>query len=246
MASIAIPATALNGTAPLPGRTREPLPDRSASAWRNALLGALPMPEIRLLLPFLVETEIRAGETLIEQDRAVESCHFIESGLVALIAFTGDRKPVQVGMLGADGLVGAPAALASEQSPVRAVTQTRCTTSVIPADRLRQLAAECPTLRTLVLGQLRNQFRQSTRSAACIARHSLEQRVARWILDVSDRLGRDSVELTHDFLASLLGVRRASVTCALHVLEGERAIIARRGQLTIRDRTRLAALACAC
>ncbi|MGQ7790985.1 Crp/Fnr family transcriptional regulator [Faunimonas sp. B44] len=225
-----------------PAARRAPAP----SEGRSALLDALPASEAALLRGHLTPAAFPAGASVQEPGKPVESCHFVEEGLVAILALTGDGKPVQVGMVGRDGMVGASVALGAALAQSRAVAQTACAVQSLPAARLREVLPDAPVLRGLLLAHVRARLAQSMRFAACSARHGLEQRVARWILDASGRLEDPAIGLTHDFLASLLGVRRASVTCALHVLEGDRAIFARRGQILIRDRDRLRSLACSC
>src|SRR5215210_1414734 len=116
----------------------------------------------------------------------------------------------------------------------------------IPSSELRRAIDESALLRRLLLRFAHVFTSQSAQTAACNARHSIERRLARWLLLAHDRMADDRVPLTHEYLALMLGVRRAGVTVALHELEGEKLVRARRGQITVIDRAGLEARSCGC
>ena len=165
-----------------------------------------------------------AGQVLQRAGERTRHCHFIDSGLVSLIWPAGSGALIEVGMAGPQGLSGVSAILHPSTSPygVRALSDGKAWRAEV--EPLRARIATSEPLRDLLQQHACAVLEQSYELAACAAQHSLEQRLARWIFVASYHLGGETVQITHEALGELLNVRRASITIALHHLEGERAI----------------------
>ena len=212
---------------------------------RNLLLRALPRRDYERLSPSLERVALTPRRVLQHAQIAIHHFYFIEEGLVSALANTGERSAVEVWLIGREGLVGSPALLGAGGSPLRYFVQVGGSALRIGVDDLTQAMAEMPALRAVLHDYLHCALMQSTQSAACGLRHSLLQRLARWLLAAQDRTGRD-IPITQDLLARSLGVRRASVSEAFKPLE-RRGIFARqRGLIRILNRARLEEIACRC
>jgi CRP-like cAMP-binding protein len=216
-----------------------------ASAYRNRLLGALATDDLAALEPHLESVPLPLHTVLLQPNEPIEHVHFLESGLASDVAMTGD-KPVECGLIGHDGLVGCPILLGTDRGIHESLMQVGGEGFRIQSGVLQRLLDEHATLRHFLLKAMHVFAAQTAQTAACNARHSIEVRLARWLLMAHDRMTDDLVPLTHDYLAVMLGVRRAGVTVALHQLEGEGLVRAGRGQILIKDRRRLEVRACAC
>jgi CRP-like cAMP-binding protein len=179
---------------------------------------------------------------LIEPFQPISHVHFFEGGLSSEIAINADNTRIEVGCIGREGLSGLPVVLGTKSTPHRSFVQSGGKALRIRADDLQQAMDDLPLLRQLLLRYAQVFMIQITATALADGRYKIERRLARWLLMSQDRLG-DKLNLTHDFLALMLGVRRPSVTDALHALEGEQMIKAARGQITIRSREKLEELA---
>jgi CRP-like cAMP-binding protein len=181
---------------------------------------------------------------VIQTAAAPRDCHVIESGIVSLCF--GDADGIEVGMMGPGGIVGISALLAGDPIPIAAVATTRCRTVPIPLTELAsRIAGDVKGLR-LLHACVARQWAQSVILARCNAEHSVRERVARWIVMGAHHQCGPIGPISHERIASLLGVRRASVTVALHEIEGEGAVTSRRNVIEIKDPHTLEQLACDC
>lgn len=213
----------------------------------SSLLALLPPYEQRALWPHTVPVEF-AADDVVRPDAATNGeCYFIEHGLIAVILGAGtERRPVEVGLVGPAGLLelsalcgimpGGPAAVALTAGRALKIDGVALRRAMLHSARLQDLLFRYAYARTAELMQI----------CGCNACHTLDQRLARWMLVATSRLGDTGLDITHDRLAMLLGVRRAGVTLALHILEGNHAIRSRRGRIELRDTSRLAELSCGC
>jgi CRP-like cAMP-binding protein len=213
----------------------------------NWLLASLSEQDRAILAPHLEPVPLPLGSRLISPGEPIEYVYFLDSGLGSDIALSGeDDKPVECGMVGREGLIGMPVILRSDHGVHAAEMQIAGHGFRIPSQELSRAMDQSASLRNALL-RYGNYFMSHTaQTAACNARHSLSQRLARWLLMSHDRLDGDDVPLTHEYLSIMLGVRRAGVTQALHILEGERLIKAVRGQIKVVDRSGLEQASCAC
>lgn len=219
------------------------MPRRRQMPYNNRLLRALSDTDQALLRPYLTWSELRRGCVLVAPDEPIERAWFIEEGLSSIIAMTGARQGVEVGLAGRDGLIGVPLLLDADRTPHRIFMQVDGAAYGIASGDLQRMLDEHASLRKLLLRYVQAYATQTTYTALSNVIHTVEQRLARWLLMSHDRQDGDQIPLTHDFLALMLGVQRPSVTLALHSLEGLGLIKATRGLVTIRQRAELEACA---
>lgn len=149
----------------------------------------------------------------------IEHIYFIEDGLVSVFANAEERNGVEVWLIGREGVVGSPAVLGRKVTPLRYVVQIGGDAFRISVEDLTQLMADMPSLRAALLDYLHTALVQSSQSAACGLKHAFPQRLARWLLTAQDRCTRDDLPITHELLARILGVRRATVSEAVNAFE---------------------------
>lgn len=213
----------------------------------SCLLAALPGTDQRLLRPHLQSVEFLQDEVLGWGAPEQAFCYFIERGLIAVITRVGtEQRPIEVGMVGRAGMVGISTLFGMDVAPHTGIALTEGRALRIEADLLRSATATSERLRELLMRYAYARVAELMQISGCNACHTLEQRLSRWMLTASARLGASNIEVTHRRLSEFLGVRRAGVTLALHVLEGSGAIRSTRGRIDIRDRARLEALSCGC
>ncbi|MGE0004297.1 MAG: Crp/Fnr family transcriptional regulator [Parvibaculaceae bacterium] len=187
----------------------------------------------------------RAGEAILAPG-PVGTLHFIESGLASLLYGAGCKQSVEVGTIGRNGCLGVRALFGIGHVDHSAVCILPVRTRAIAIGDVERACRSCPELRRRLFAFFQLQIRQSMQVAACNAQHSVEERLARWILSTSDLLGETPLAVTHERVAQLLGVRRVTVTLALQNLEARHGIRSFRRRISIRDRARLEQLACGC
>lgn len=213
---------------------------------RNLLLRSLPRRDLERLGPSLHRVTLTPRRVLQHAGVPIEHLYFIEEGLVSVLASADERTAVEVWLIGREGAIGSPALLGVRASPLRYFVQIGGSALRISVEDLDRAMSEIPQLRAVLHSYLHLALVQTSQSAACSLRHSLLQRLARWLLTAQDRSASDELPITHDLLARNLGVRRASVSEAFKPLE-RRGIFAReRGLIKILDRTRLEQFACRC
>lgn len=213
--------------------------DRIPVTFANGIVAALPAADAARLSAELTPVLLEKGTVVAEPDQPVEVVDFLVSGLGSIVAISPDGDCAEIGLVGREGLTGMPALLGTTSSPHRVLMQVAGTAYRIPGARLRALMAEIAPLNAVLLRYVQAFNVQTAHTALSNALHSVEERLARWLLMGHDRMEGDEVPLTHDFLALMLAVRRPSVTTALHVLEGMSLIRATRGLVTVRDRAGL-------
>lgn len=212
----------------------------------NHLLRRLPAAEARLLSGLGKPVPLEAQQAWASRGRASTTLLFPESGCLALTVPMDAHAPLGLQLVGREGSLGGHRLLGQSASPVGAQVQAAGSGFCIAVPRLVPHWERLPTLRRLLLRDVQAQWAQAVEAAACQRFHSLEQRLARWLLMSFDRADGPAVRLTHDELAQRLGVRRSGVTVAAGRLQGAEAIHIHRGLLTLTDRSRLASAACNC
>jgi CRP-like cAMP-binding protein len=221
---------------------RRPKPPRNS----NRLLDALPRAERAAVLADCERVALVFADVLCEPGDRIRHAWFPLSGSIALIAQVDDHGMLEVGSVGNEGLFGIPLALGSLRQPLRAIVESPGPALRIDAARLREHLAALPGLQKAVQRQLATLVSQLALAAACNRFHVVEARLARWLLLSQDRAQSDEFDLTHEFVASMLGVRRVGVTQAAGALQRRRLIRYRRGHVTILDRSGLEAASCSC
>jgi CRP-like cAMP-binding protein len=213
---------------------------------RNHLLNALPPESFARLRPKLSMVETPLRRVLHQAEIPIETVYFPESGWVSMLAYMEDGDAAEVGLIGREGVVGLPVVLADEYDDLEAMVQSPGTAFSLSAAALRQAMGEDPALRDLLLRYALVHHGQVARTGACNGRHQTEQRMARWLLMAHDRTDGDEFPMTHEFLAMMLGVRRAGVTVAAGALQKAQLIRYERGRIEVTDRPGLESAACEC
>jgi len=221
-------------TGPKPARARTN--GRLDAFRRNGILASLPLKELQQVRPHLEEVELGFGQVLADRDKPISNAYFVTKGVISLIVNLADGSSVEVASVGSESLVGAGGLLRLPKEPHTTLVQAIGTAYKIEIPKLQKLFHACPQLREAILRNLYIQTSQMAQTAACNRVHEVEQRLARWLLMAQDRIASDELLLTHEFLALMLGVRRAGVTVALQHFETRGLITTARGSIVIKDR----------
>jgi len=215
------------------------------NADQNALLAALPSKEQKRILGYLKPAALSLGDILCEPGKTIERIYFPLTALISLLTVVDD-KPLEVGMIGREGVLGIPLAFGVKHSPVRALVQGAGLALTMPTPVFLREFKRSPPLQGKVLGFANELMLQIGLSAACNRFHPVTARLARWLLMTRDRVGSDEFRLTHKFLADMLGVRRAGVTIAASGLQRGGVIEYSWGRVRILNERKLEATACSC
>ena len=216
----------------------------SPSSGRNRLLAALSSADFALLQPDLDPVSLELRQVLETADEPITHNYFIESGLASVVAGNGNhRRRIEVGLIGFDGMTGLAVVLGNDRSPNENFMQVGGEGRRISSDRLRVAMQESRSLHGVLLNFAHAFMNQIASTALSNGTASVEERLARWLLMAHDRMDDDNIPLTHEFLALMLGVRRAGVTVALNALERKAVIRLSRGQIFVVDREGLKASA---
>ena len=212
----------------------------------NELLLGLPAKECERVFPRLVFVQLRRHDVLHEPGAAIKFAYFINSGLASVLSVMTDGKSVEVGLTAKEGFVGLPLIVGLATSPTRTVVQIQGDAFRVSAAALAQLLEQCPTLGKRMQRYVQILAMQATHVAACNRIHEVNERLARWLLSCQDRIDSNTVALTHEILAQMLGTRRSSVTVAAGQLQKAGLITHHSGVVHIESRARLLQVACEC
>jgi CRP-like cAMP-binding protein len=183
---------------------------------------------------------------LNEVNEPIQFLYFINSGLASVLNVLQDGKSVEVGLTGREGFVGVPVIAGFKSSPTRVIMQIEGTAYRVSAKDLQAAMKSSPVLEDQLVKYSQELALQAAQIAACNRVHEVDERLARWLLMSQDRIGGSLIPLTQEFLAHMLGTRRASVTVAAGILQKAGLISYVRGNLKIEDRERLESAACEC
>ena len=203
---------------------------------RNRLLGKLTPGDWALLAPHLEPVTMRERQVIEVPHKPITHVYFIEIGVVSVVAVDSDDHRIEVGVIGNEGMTGVSLVMGDDRAQHSAYMQIAGNGYRIPAAPFVEALKKSPSLTALMLKSAQAFMIQTAHTALANGRAKLEERLARWLLMAHDRMDTDAVPLTHEFLAVMLGVRRAGVTVALHSFEQRGYIGMRRGQLTLIDR----------
>ena len=212
----------------------------------NKLLATLPRSDSDRLLPHLSSVQLPQGLILCEAGDEVDQIYFPQNGMLSLLAVLRDGKAIEIATVGREGVVGAMAGLGLHKSLVRIVVQMPTSGSRIAATHFRNAAAGSEPVRNLCIRYNEVLLSQARVTAACNALHSVEARFCRWLLQCADRAAGDTITLTQEFLAEMLGVRRTSVTEVASRVQAAGVITYSRGVIRILDRAALQRMSCEC
>lgn len=218
----------------------------SSALQQNWLLGAISHEEWEKYFSDLDFVSLPLGKVIYETTAPIEYVYFIVGGIASILTQMTNGESVEAGMVGSEGVVGLPALLGRETCGQQVLVQA-------PLTALRMTSVDCKAafdqsdaFRNVMLRYIDTLLDIAGQTAACNRLHSLKERFARWLLMMHDRLRSDSMPLTHDFVSSMLGVRRSRVTEAAGELQRSGLIRYSRGQVTILNLAELTASACEC
>ncbi len=220
--------------------------DGHARAVKNKILRGLSAGEFSSVFPALEFVDLPTHTVLNEMSEPIAFAYFIESGLASVLNVMEDGKSVEVGLTGKEGFVGIPLLVGFSTSPSRVIMQIGGTGFKISAKDFAAVLPHCPQMEKSLLRFSQELNVQATQVAACNRLHEVDERLARWLLMSQDRIGGDVVPLTQEFLAHMLGTRRASVTLAAGILQKAGFIKYTRGEVMIENRKELEDASCEC
>ncbi|MBB3560198.1 CRP-like cAMP-binding protein [Rhizobium sp. BK512] len=209
------------------------------AAGDNILRGRMDEEATRHLTPYLEPLALPRGYALSTSGHQLKHCYFIEEGIASIVARSVAERSSEVGIVGREGIVPLAPILDSTHATFDIFVQVEGHGSRIAVEPLQEALRAVPSLRRLLNRYVQTFIVQAAFTSLANANHSIEARLARWILMCHDRIDGDHIGLTHEFLALMLSVRRASITTALHDLEGRQLIWSERSLVTVRDRTGL-------
>jgi CRP-like cAMP-binding protein len=215
-------------------------------ALSNHFLQSLSRGDLELLRPHLRDVKLIHSAVLFEAGGEIDRLYFPHSGVISLVVPLAGGDVIEAGMIGRDGVAGTPAALDGAVSLNRAIVQIAGAGSSIDIQQMRAAVAASKSLRVKLYQHDQMLLAQAQQSAACNAKHQIEERLCRWLLRTRDLVESDNIELTQEFLAQMLGVRRTSVTLAASHLQAVNLIKYRRGHIQILDLDGLEDTSCEC
>jgi CRP-like cAMP-binding protein len=212
----------------------------------NKLLATLPRSDFQLLLPHLTSVWLTQGEVLYDAGAEVDQVYFPLAGMVSMVVVMSDGRAIETATVGREGVVGAMSGLGIHITRVRAIAQLPTLASRIAAPAFRKAVAKSKPIANLCVHYNEVLLTQARNTAACNGLHQIEARLCRWLLQTRDRAESDTFNLTQEFLAEMLGVRRTSVTEVASRIQTSGAISYSRGAIRIVDLDALKALSCEC
>jgi CRP-like cAMP-binding protein len=225
---------------------RERSDSAQAAGIRNHLLGLLPAAELEAVMSVAEETRVTAKEMICRRGEEMPFVHFPHDCVISLVTELEDGSSVEAMTVGCDGFAGLAIFHGLSSSRLTAIGQISGTAHRITSTAFRRLVDECDALKRVLHRYSQFVFESVAQSAACNRMHVIEQRCARWLLMSEDRVGRNHFDLTQEFLAEMLGVRRPGVTVAMGALEKAGLISHGRGRIAVVDRPGLERASCEC
>ncbi|MFK0334408.1 Crp/Fnr family transcriptional regulator [Rhizobium sp. NPDC090275] len=216
------------------------------SQMSNRILRSLSYQDFALLAPYLEEVELPSRYPIARPDTLLEYVYFPESGIGAVLSVLPDGKKAEAGMFGSEGFVPTSTIIGDTLVPYLIEMQVAGRGHRIPVERMRAVNNSSATMQVPFIKFMHVFAVQVAYTALANAKFQVEKRLARWILMCQDRLTADQLEITHEYIAFLLGVRRPSVTTALHILEGLKLIRSNRGTIIVINRKGLERFAAGC
>ncbi len=216
-------------------------------AWpRNRLLLALPPRNLKRLAPELEHIPCAREQTLVEANSSLDHVFFPDSGVVSVMAVYADGSIIEMATVGREGCTGMQAVFGAKKSSVRLFVQIPGSAAKMSRATFNRAMKSMPAFRALMFAYVQAFLEQVMVSVACNGAHSLKERLARWLLMMRDRHDDDTLPITQDLLAEMLGVQRPTITNAARDLERAGLIERGRQQVTIRDRQGLIQQSCEC
>jgi CRP-like cAMP-binding protein len=218
---------------------------RSSSS-PNRLLASLPPADFELLRPHLKPIELVHEAILFETGDTIDRVYFPHSGIISLVVDLRSGQTIEAAMVGRDSMLGGSSALDGQISLNKAIVQLAGAGETLDVVRFRQIAAKSLDFRTALMRHEQVLFAQSQQSTACNASHTIEARLSRWLLWSRYLTGSDTLPLTQEFLAQMLGVQRSSVSLVANTLQRAGLISYSRGRIEILNLSGLKDASCEC
>lgn len=212
----------------------------------NAILLAIPDDEFAALRPHLQFVDLPHHRTLYEPNRKLQFAYFLNSGMISLVVVTRKGESVEVGVVGNEGFIPVQTVADLTRTPHRAVMQIGGEGFKVSIEALQNVLELSPQMKTIMHRYAAVHGLQVAQTAGCNRLHDLEQRLSRWLLLTQDRVGSGLLRITHDFLATMLGTDRPSVSLAAGALQRKRIIEYTHGAVKILNRKKLETSACEC
>jgi CRP-like cAMP-binding protein len=212
----------------------------------NHFLSSLSEDDFELLRPHLRETQMVHQTTLVKTDEVMNRAYFPFSGVISLVIALVGGEMVEVAMIGRDSVLGASAALDGRTSLNEAIVQIPGNAATLDISLLSRAASDSASLRAMLSHHAEFVYAQAQQAAACNASHTLNARLARWLLRVKDLTGSNTMPLTQEFLSQMLGVQRSSVSLTANTLQEAGLISYRRGHIEIKNLVGLIESSCEC
>src|SRR5208283_4971438 len=228
-------------------RDRElPHSDGDGNWIHNEILLSLSVEESRIVFPKLELVRLRPRQVMHEVGDTLKSAYFCNSGMISILSTFPNGKSIEIAVVGKEGFIGLPLIAGFRSAGTRAIVQLEATAFRIDASVLEGMLLQCIGLERRLQQCSQVMSAQISQIAACNLLHQVKERLARWLLMCQDRTGSDTMALTQELLAEMLGTRRSSVTVAAGQLQKAGLIVCRRGHVKIQNRTRLVHVACEC
>jgi CRP-like cAMP-binding protein len=217
------------------------------SNWpRNRLLLALPSSNLKRLMPELEQIPCKYGQVLLDADSSLNEIFFPDSGVISVVAVYEDGSIIEMATIGREGCTGFQAVFGVKTSSVRLLVQIPGSAAKISRAAFTRAMGSMPPFRNLMYAHVQAFLEQVMVSVACNGAHSLKQRLARWLLMMRDRSDDDTLSITQNLLAEMLGVQRPTITNVVRELKDADLIAPGRRQVTLLDRPGLMKASCEC
>jgi CRP-like cAMP-binding protein len=212
----------------------------------NKVLLSTPANEYQLMRPYLEYIDLPSHRSLHEPTQSIEFVYFLNRGMVSQVVVTKDGRTVEVGVVGKEGYVGAGLAVGLSRSSVREVIQIAGDGFQMSGSELARILRLAPQLQMILGRHTGLQGMQVAQTAACNRLHDIQQRLSRWLLMTQDRVGLGVLPITHDFIATMMGTDRSTVSVVAALLQKRGIIEYVRGAVNITNRRALEKSACEC
>jgi CRP-like cAMP-binding protein len=213
---------------------------------RNRLLLALPSSNLKRLMPELEPIPCEHGQILLDADSSLDDIFFPDSGVVSVVAVYADGSIIEMATVGREGCTGFQAVFGAQESSVRFLVQIPGSAAKMSRAAFTRAMKSMPSFRNLMSAYVHAFLEQVLVSAACNGAHSLKERLARWLLMMRDRSDDDTLRITQNLLAEMLGVQRPTITNVIRELERAGLIAPGRRRVTILERQGLMGASCEC
>ena len=210
----------------------------------NCILSALPPEEYERLAPHLEPVQLQHGQILYQADETIEHVYFPTNSMASLVSQEGEGEKGEVWLIGWEGMIGIPLVLGLDESPHDSMVQSPGGAMRMESSRLQAEFERSGALHDLLLRHTQSLLLQISQVAECNQRHTVEERLARWLLMAHDRCGCDELPLTQEFISMMLGC--CGVTSAVMALQANGLISYTRRHITITDRQGLKEFSCQC